>query len=85
MRAAALPPLIAFVVAVLYLAVYPLFGSVPPLLFWLVVAILFAGAALGLFRIIRAASRRVLFWLVAAVVMELVCARVLLGMVLPWL
>jgi hypothetical protein len=57
MRAAALPPLAAFVVAVVYLAVYPLFGSVPPLL----------------------------FWLVAAVVMELVCLRLLLGMVLPWL
>ena len=85
MRAAALPPLAAFVVAVLYLAVYPLFGSVPALLFWLVVAILFAGAALGLFRILRATSRRVLFWLVAAVVMELVCVRVLVGMVLPWL
>ena len=85
MRAAALPPLLAFLLALLYLTVYPLVGRVPPLLFWLMVSVLFAGTAGGLVMIMRAASRRVLAWLVPAVAMELVCAWMFLGMVVPWL
>ena len=85
MRAAALPPLIAFLLALLYLAVYPLLGRVPPLLFWMVVLILFAGTAAGAYAIARAATRRALGWLIPAVAMELLCAWMFLGMVVPWL
>ena len=85
MRAAALPPLIAFLLALLYLSVYPLLSRVPPPLFWLVVLILFAGTALGLVKIVRAATRRALGWLIPAVAMELLCAWMFLGMVMPWL
>ena len=85
MRAAALPPLIAFLLALLYLSVYPLLGRVPPPLFWLVVLILFAGTAAGACAIARAATRRAAAWLIAAVAMELLCAWMFLGMVVPWL
>jgi hypothetical protein len=87
MRRAALPPLIAFLLALLYLTLYPLFGRVPKLLFWLVVLVLFAGTVGGLIAIVRAGRPRgrALAWFAAAIVMELVCARMLLGMALPWL
>lgn len=84
MRRAALPPLIAFVLWLLYLAIYPLFARVPATLFWVIIAMLFAGTLLGAIAIVRAARRDVIAWLVAAILIELACARVLLGMLLPW-
>ena len=100
MRAAAFPPLIAFLLAMLYLSVYPLFDRVPPWLFWIVVSILFVGTVMGLVNIVRAVrgngraeaapyagKRRA--WLqpalIAAAAMELLCAWLFLGMVIPWL
>ncbi|HEX6086338.1 MAG TPA: hypothetical protein VF266_17545 [Thermoanaerobaculia bacterium] len=96
MRAAALPPLIAFLLALLYLSIYPLFDRVPPWLFWLVVVILFVGTVGGLVKIVRAVGDRRsrlsggpgrIAWppLIPAVAMELICAWMLAGMVVPWL
>ena len=85
MRRAALPPLVAFVLWLFYLAIFPLFPRVPAIVFWLIVAMLFAGTVAGAIAIARAARRDVLAWLAPAVVIELACTRVLLGMVFPWL
>lgn len=89
-RAAALPPLIAFLLTLVYLTVYPVLGGVPPLLFWSVAAILLGGTILGAIAIVRVLRRervrgRALGWLTGAIVIELVCARMFLGFAVPWL
>jgi uncharacterized membrane protein YecN with MAPEG domain len=90
LRVAAVPPLVVFVLALLYLTVYPLLARVPVALFWIVVLILLAGSVLGAIAIVRAVRRerprgRALGWLAAAIAIELVCARICLGLILPWL
>jgi hypothetical protein len=77
-RSAALPPVAAVLVTVGYLTVYRLLAHVPAALFWAIVAILRAvrrerprGIALG--------------WLAAAILADLLCARILLWLTLPWL
>lgn len=90
LRAAALPPFAALLVALAYLTAYPLLARVPPLLFWLVVLVLLAGATGGIVRIVRVARRArvrgpAIGWLVAAAVVELVCLRMVAGLLLPWL
>lgn len=90
LRAAALRPFAAFLVALAYLTLYPLFTRVPPWLFWSIAAVLFAGAVLGFASIVRVVRRerirgRAIAWLLAAIAVELLCARLLLGLVVPWL
>lgn len=90
LRTAALPPLIAFLAYLLYVTLYPLLGRVPVALFWLMVLILFAGTLLGLIAIVRIVRRerirgRAAAWLIAAVLVELLCVRTFLSMTVPWL
>lgn len=89
-RSAAMPPLIAFAIALLYFTVYPLLPRVPALLFWSVVAVLVAGSIGGVVAIAGAVRRerpraRAVAWLVAASLVELLCARTLLALTFPWL
>jgi hypothetical protein len=89
-RSAAVPPIAAFAVALLYFTFYPMLGRVPAALFWSVVAILFIGVVAGAIAIVRAVRRerprgRVLAWCVGAIVVELLCARTFLALALPWL
>jgi hypothetical protein len=89
-RAAALPPLIAFLLTLVYLTVYPMLSRVPAALFWSVAAILLCGTIAGAIAIVRVVRRervrgRALGWLTGAVLIELVCARMVLGLTLPWL
>jgi hypothetical protein len=89
-RSAARPPLVAFLLTLVYLTLYPLADRVPPILFWSVVTILLAGAVLGAVAIVRLVRRerirgRALGWLAGAAVIELLCARMLAGLTLPWL
>ena len=84
LRAAALPPLAAFLIALVYLTVYPLLPRVPALLFWTIAAILLAGAILGAIKIVRVRNPAI-GWLVVAIAMELVCVWLLLSLTLPWL
>lgn len=80
----------AFLITLAYLTVYPLAGRVPPIVFWAVVVILLAGAVLGGIAIVRLLRRervrgRALGWLAGAVAIELLCARMFLGLTFPWL
>jgi uncharacterized membrane protein len=90
LRAATLPPFAAFLVALAYLTLYPLFTRVPPWLFWSIAAVLFTGTVLGFASIVRVVRRerirgRAIAWLVAAIVVELLCTRLFLALTLPWL
>jgi hypothetical protein len=89
-RSAAIAPLAAGLLYLLYLTVYPLFGRVPAALFWLMTAIQLAGAiggAIAIIRVVRAHSMRgrAFAWLVGAVIVEVFCARTFLAMAVPWL
>lgn len=89
-RAAAIAPLVAVLVTLVYLTIYPLARRVPPPLFWTVVAILFAGVILGATAAARLLLRervrgRAAGWLAGAIVIELLCGRLFLGLTLPWL
>ena len=91
-RAAAIAPLVAYLLAQLYFSIYPLLDRVPPLLFWSVDAILFLGALAGLVLLIRALVRhrrelefRAILWLVATLVIIALCARLFLSLTFPWL
>ena len=84
------PPLVAFLLALLYLTVYPLFSRVPAAVFWIVCALLVAGCILGATGILREVRRervrgRAVAWLVAATGIELLCTWITLGMLIPWL
>lgn len=88
-RAAAIPPLAAFLITLVYLTVYPLLTRVPAILFWLVVTVLLAGSVFGGIAIVRLVRRervrgRALVWLAGAILIELVCARLFLGLTFPW-
>lgn len=90
LRAAAVPPLAAFGLALLYFTIYPALKRVPAALFWSVDAIVLAGAIGGGIAIARVARRekirgRAIGWLAAAALITLVCARLFLAMTLPWL
>jgi hypothetical protein len=90
LRGAAVPPLAALVFALLYLTVYPLFPRVPAALFWLVALVLLTGSVAGLITIVRVVREntvrgRALVWLLGALALALVCARMSLAMILPWL
>lgn len=89
LRSAAIAPLAAFLVYLLYLAVYPLFTRVPAVLFRLVTVVLLIGAVAGavaITRVVRGHSMRgrAFAWLVGAAVVELLCVRTFLAMALPW-
>ena len=89
-RSAAIAPFLAFLLALLYFSLYPLLTRVPAALFWSVVAMLFAGSILGATAIVRELRRQsprgsAIGWLVAAILIELLCARTCLGLVFPWL
>jgi uncharacterized membrane protein YecN with MAPEG domain len=90
LRAAMAPPLGAFLLALVYLTVYPLFSRVPPLVFWILCAVLVAGSVLGAAGILREVRRerirgRAIAWLVAATGIELLCTWITLGLLIPWL
>lgn len=89
LRAAAAPPAAALFLALVYFTIYPALGRVPPALFWTVVAILLAGTlggAVFIVRVVRADRPRGgdIAWLVLALLVELACARLFLGLVFPW-
>ncbi len=80
----------AFLFAQLYFAVYPLFERVPPLLFWCIDLVLFAGALLGGLAILRILLRTkirgaAIGWLIAAGIGELLCVWQFLALTFPWL
>ncbi len=90
LRAAAVPPLAAFGLALVYFTIYPSLTRVPPALFWTVDAIVLAGAVGGVLTIARVARRetirgRAIAWLAAAVLITLVCARLFVALTFPWL
>ncbi|HEX7151172.1 MAG TPA: hypothetical protein VF618_06770 [Thermoanaerobaculia bacterium] len=92
LRAVAAAPVAAFLLAQFYFSLYPLLSRVPAWLFWLIVAILFAGTAWGFFATARIVVRhgrslgwRGIVWLVFAVLASLVCGWLLLSLTLPWL
>ncbi len=85
-RAAAVPPLIAGGIALLYLTLYPLLPRVPALLFWSVDAILFIGTVWGAVAITRGLHRGASLRSVAAAVgVEVVCAWLFVSFTFPWL
>jgi hypothetical protein len=89
-RSAAFAPLGAVLLTVIYLTVYPLLPRVPAALFWSVVALLLLGTVAGAVAIIRALRNgrphgTPIGWLVAAVAIELICARLFLWFTFPWL
>ncbi|HEX9986170.1 MAG TPA: hypothetical protein VGF69_23115 [Thermoanaerobaculia bacterium] len=92
LRAAAVAPIAAFLIAQFYFSLYPMLRAVPAWLFWLVVLIVFAGTAWGLVASARIAVRqrreldwRGIAWLVIAVVASLFCGRLFLALTFPWL
>ena len=63
---------------------------VPPALFWSMAAVVLLGTVMGVIAIVRVVMKekirgRAIAWLVAAVVMTLVCGRLALALTLPWL
>jgi ABC-type microcin C transport system permease subunit YejE len=89
-RSAAVPPLAAFLITLAYLTVYPMLSRVPAPLFWTTVTILLLGTILGAIALIRVVRRervrgRALGWLAAAIAIELLCARMFLGLTFPWI
>lgn len=91
-RRIALAPLAAFLFELAYLTLAPLLGRVPPAIFWFVVIVMLAGTVLGIAGVARFLVRRrgevagrVLAWLVAAIVVTVICARAFLALVFPWL
>ena len=89
-RAAAVFPLTAILLTLLYLTVVPLLARVPAPLFWSVVAILLLGAIGGAVAIVRVWREdrprgAAIAWLIGAIVVELACARMFLWFTLPWL
>jgi hypothetical protein len=90
LRAAAAAPLAAVGLTLLYLTIYPTLPVVPAPLFWLVAALLLLGAILGargLLVVVRAQRirGRAVVWLIGALAVELVCVRLFVGFVLPWI
>ena len=90
LRSAAMPPFAASGLALLYFTIYPMLARVPAALFWAVVLVLLAGTVVGAVAILRAVRSerprgRAIGWLVAAVIVELLCARTLLSLTFPWL
>jgi hypothetical protein len=90
LRNAAALPLGAFLFALLYLTIYPLFDRVPAALFWIVVAIELTGAVAGVAGIIGVVRRervrgRAIGWLVAALAVTSVCAGLFVSLTVPWL
>lgn len=89
-RSAAGPPLTAFLLTLAYLTIYPMFTRVPAALFWSIATILLAGTMLGGLAIVRILRRervrgRAIGWLAGTVALELTCARIFLGLTLPWI
>jgi hypothetical protein len=86
-RAAAVFPLIAILLTLLYLTIYPLLARVPAALFWSVVAVLVLGTAAGAAALVRTGRPRgaAVAWFIGSILVELVCARMLLWFTLPWL
>ena len=89
LRGAGVPPAAALLFALLYLTIYPLLPHVPAALFWLVAAVLLAGATGGLLMIARVVRGntirgRAVIWLLGATALALLCARMFLALVVPW-
>jgi hypothetical protein len=85
-----IPPLGAFLLALLYLTVYPLFSRVPAVVFWSMCAALVLGSLVGAAGLIREVRRervrgRAVAWLAAGAGIELLCTWIALGMIVPWL
>lgn len=85
-----MPPLVAFLLTLAYLTIYPTVTSVPALLFWCIPAVLLLGAILGaraITGVIRAhrVRGRAVVWLVGATAIELLCLRMFVGFTLPWI
>jgi hypothetical protein len=79
----------AFLFAQLFFAVYPILGRVPEAVIWGVEVILFVGAIVGAFsivRVVRSASMRgrAAAWLLVVVVAELLCAKLFFELTVPW-
>lgn len=90
LRAAAVPPLVAFLGALVYFTLYPLLPRVPAVLFWTMAVVVLAGAVAGIIGIARVVCRerirgRAIGWLVVACAITLLCARLFLSLTLPWL
>jgi len=90
LRNAAAAPFAALLLALLYFTLFPTLTRVPPVLFWGVDAIVFIGAVIGVIAIVRAARGekirgRAVAWLVAAIAITLLCARLCLALTFPWL
>ena len=89
-RAAAIPPVVAVSVALLYLTIYRLLPRVPAPLFWSIVAILLMGTVFGAIAIVRAVRRgrprgTAIGWLAGAIAIDFSCAWLLLSFTFPWL
>ena len=89
-RRAALAPVAAFLLTQLYFGFYPVAGTFVPFMFYSVVAVVLAGTLLGAVALVGAfRDERVrgvaAGWAVLAVAAELLCARLLLSLTLPWI
>jgi hypothetical protein len=90
LRNAAIVPLAAFLFAQIYSTLTPFLSRVPPWLFWSVTVVVLAGAVIGALLIVRIVRResirgRAVAWLIAAIVLDLICLRLWLKMVFPWI
>ncbi|HEX8169284.1 MAG TPA: hypothetical protein VF824_01955 [Thermoanaerobaculia bacterium] len=90
LRAAAMFPLLAYVFAQFYFTLYPLLVDVAPWSFWLNDIVLGAGSAAGLVGIAGAVRRervrgKAIGWLIAACIIEFLCARLFVAITFPWL
>lgn len=89
LRGAAFPPFLGFVLAELALTVQPsLAAREPPWAFWTLATLVSGAVIAGAVLLVRVAIAdsirgRAIGWLVVALVMEYVCARLALAMLFP--
>jgi len=89
LRNAAIIPLAAFLFAMTYFTATPFLTRVPAALFWSVATIVLIGAiagAVAIVGVVRAETirGRAIAWLIAAIIIDLVCLRLGVELVFPW-
>jgi len=85
LRGAAATPMGAYLFAQLCFALFPLFEHIPAAIFWMLEAILLAGAVTGAIAIVRVVRKnpirgRSIAWLLIAAIAELLCAQLLVAL-----
>lgn len=85
LRGAALPPLLAFLIALVSRDLAPFFGRLAPLLYRAVTLLLFAGGVIGAVAIVRALLRErprglAWIWLAGAIAVEYLCVSMFLAL-----